>query len=59
MYTGTMIDDLIQAVAHAEEQARKQAPAPLTVWVAPPPPPQPALLHARADSYIGPMVGVA
>jgi hypothetical protein len=59
MYTGTMIEDLIQAVAHAEEQARTQDPTPFTVWVAPAPPPQPAILHARADSYIGQMVGVA
>ena len=59
MYTGTMIEDLIQAVAHAEEQARTQAQAPLTVWVAPVPAPQPLLLHARTDSYIGQMVGVA
>lgn len=61
MYTGTMIEELIQAVMHAEEQARVQAPAPLAVRVAPAPAPpaQPAILHARADSYIGQMVGVA
>lgn len=58
MYTGTMIEDLIQAVAQAEEQARTQTPAP-TVWVAPAPAPQPVLLPARADSYLGPRVGVA
>ena len=58
MYTGTMIEDLIQAVAHAEEQARTEAPAP-AAWVAPAPAPQPLLLPAHADSYLGPMVGVA
>jgi len=59
MYTGTMIEDLIQAVMHAEEQARKQIPAPTVVWVAAAPPPPAPLLLARADSYLGPMVGVA
>lgn len=58
MYTGTMIEDLIQAVAHAEEQARTAPPAP-TMWVAPAPAPQPVLLPARTDSYLGPVVGVA
>lgn len=59
MYTGTMIEDLIQAVAHAEEQARTQTQAPLTVWVAPAPAPQPQLLRTHVDSYVGQMVGVA
>ncbi len=58
MYTGTMIDDLIQAVAHAEQQARTQPPAP-AARVAPAPAPQPVLLPAHTDSYLGPVVGAA
>ncbi len=60
-YTGTMIEDLIDAVAHAEEQARTQAPAPLAVRVAPAPPPapRPELFRAQVDCGVGQMVGVA
>jgi hypothetical protein len=57
MYTGTMIDDLIQAVAHAEEHAQAQVQP--TVWVAPAPAPQPQVLRPYVDSYSGSMVGVA
>ncbi|HUK86863.1 MAG TPA: hypothetical protein VLT85_04300 [Terriglobales bacterium] len=62
MYTGMMIEELIQAVARAEEQARAcaQAPAPVQVPVQilrPPAPLALSLAHDRA--YVAPMVGVA
>ena len=64
MYTGTMIEDLIQAVAHAEQQAqaRAQAQAPVQVPVqilrqAAPAPMTLRLTHEHA--YVAPMVGVA
>lgn len=60
MYTGMMIEELIQAVEHAEQQAQARAQAQALAPVVRPP--APAVVPLRLtynDAYVAPMVGVA
>lgn len=60
MYTGMMIEELIQAVAHAEQQAQARAQAQALVPIVRQAAPAPPSLYLTHDyAYVAPMVGVA
>jgi len=58
MYTGTMIEDLIQTVAYAEELAEARAQMQMSLQAAPAPLPF-QLAHDHDYFYSGQMAGVA